>query len=125
MRHCSKAYNIRCVDSTSVLQYQHQWKLEQKKIHNLHVPKVDKNNWAKTIENIVLYLKVMRGAWGTPLAYVVWQHLKVVHILSEYLAYLNLDKEMIFITSIANAKLNLKMSQECLDRAYLNYQYDT
>ena len=41
MEHYSKAYDIQCVDSTTVLQYQQQW---------------EKNNWVKTMENIVLHL---------------------------------------------------------------------
>ena len=45
MKHCSKAYDIQCVNSTSVLQYQHQRELEQKKPDDIKVPKVDKNNW--------------------------------------------------------------------------------
>ena len=56
MECCSKAYDIRCVNNTSVLQYQHEWELQQKKADDTKVPKVDKNNWEKTIENKVLFL---------------------------------------------------------------------
>ena len=40
-------------------------------------------------------------------------------------AYMNLDKEMIAKAPIIDARLNLKMTQEILDRAYLSYQIDT
>ena len=39
MGHCSKDYNITCVNRTSVLKYQHQWVLEQKKTEDLELPK--------------------------------------------------------------------------------------
>ena len=81
MEYCLKAYDIRHVNSTSVLQYQHQWDLEQKKTDYLDVLKDDKNNWAKTMENTVLYLKFVRRIRGTPLDYVVQHHIKVAHIL--------------------------------------------
>ena len=32
---------------------------------NLKVPKADKSNWAKTMEAIVLHLKLIRGARGS------------------------------------------------------------
>ena len=38
------AYDIKCVKSTFVLQCQNQWELDQKKIDNLKVHTVDKNN---------------------------------------------------------------------------------
>ena len=44
MEHCSKAYDIRHVNNITVLQYQHQWELEQKKSDDTKAPKVDKNN---------------------------------------------------------------------------------
>ena len=44
LEHCSRAYNIRHVNSMSVLTYQHQCELEQKELDYLEVPKVDKNN---------------------------------------------------------------------------------
>ena len=71
MERCSKDYDIGCINSTSVLHYQHQGKLEQKKTKDAEAPKVDKNNWAKTMENIVLLLKFVRGMRGTLLAFVV------------------------------------------------------
>ena len=125
MEYCSKTYKIKCVNSTSVLQYQHQWELEQKKIDNVKAPKVDKNNWVKNMENIVLPLKLVTGMRGLILAYVVWQHVKVAHILSEYGAYLNLDEEMIARAPIVYSRSNLKLNQETLDRAYLDHQCDT
>ena len=41
------------------------------KTDNLEVPKVDKNNWAKTMKNIALHLKLMKGVGEIPLVYVV------------------------------------------------------
>ena len=67
MEHCSTDYRIKDVNSTSVLQHQHQWELEQKKPDDIKAPKIDKNNWAKNLENIVLHLKPMIGTRGTPL----------------------------------------------------------
>ena len=124
MKNCSKDYEIRQVNSTSVLQYQHQCELEQKKIDDAGAPKVDKNNWAKTIENIVLNLKLVRCIRGALPAYVVRCHVKVAHISPGYGAYLNLEKEMIARAPIIDAKSSLKMTQETLDKAYLNYQVD-
>ena len=77
MEYCSKDYRIQDVNSTSVLCYQHPLELKQKKSDDINAPKVDKNNWAKTMENIVMYLKLVRGMRGTPLAYVVRCHIKV------------------------------------------------
>ena len=54
MEHCSKNYRIKDINSTFVLHYQHQWELKQKKPDNIEAPKVDKNDWAKTMENIVM-----------------------------------------------------------------------
>ena len=45
--------------------------MEQKKTDDLKVPKADKKNWAKTMENIVLHLKFVRGVRGVTLAYVI------------------------------------------------------
>ena len=88
------------------------------------VPKVDNSNWAKTMENIVLHLKLMRGMRGTPLDYVVWCHINVGHIYSKYGACLDLDEEMITRAPIFDAKSNFEMTQDTLDRAYLSYQVD-
>ena len=44
MKHCSKAFNVGCVNSTSLLHYQHHWELEQEKTDNAEAPKVDENN---------------------------------------------------------------------------------
>ena len=73
----------------------HQWELEQKKTEDVEGAKVDKNNWAKTMENIVLHFKLIRGMRGFLLANVVWCHIKVAHISPWYGAYLNLDEKMI------------------------------
>ena len=45
---------------------------------------------------IVLHLMHMREVRGVPLAYVIRQHVKMVQVLPEHDAYLNLDEEMIF-----------------------------
>ena len=92
MGHCSKSYGIRYVNSRTVLDYQHQWELEQKKTDDLEVPKVDKNKWAKTMENIVLHLKLMSRVSGAPVAYLVQHHIKVTLISSGNGVYLNLDE---------------------------------
>ena len=46
---------------------------------NLKVSEIDKNNWAKTIEKIVLQLKLVRGVRGDLLAYVVRQYVEVAN----------------------------------------------
>ena len=79
MENCSKPCDSKLVDSR-VLAYQHQWEQEQKKTDHLDTPKVDKNNWAKILESIILHLKLMRGVRGVPLAYVVRQHVKEAYI---------------------------------------------
>ena len=55
----------------------------KKKTEKAQVPKTGKNNWMKTMENIVLHLKLVRGMRGTMLACVVWRHIKVAHISPE------------------------------------------
>ena len=105
-----KEYDIGHVNNISMLQYQHQWELEQKKTNNAEAPKVDKNNWAKIMENIVLHLKLIRGMKGTPSAYVVQCHIEVAHILPGYGGYLNLDKKMITRIPRVDEELNLKLS---------------
>ena len=67
----------------------------------------------------------MRGMRGAPLAHVVWHHIKVAHIPSESGAYLNLDEEMITRAPIVDARSNLKLNQNSLDRVYLTHQVDT
>ena len=59
------------IHSNSMLWYQHQWELEQKKTDSLEVPKADKKNWIKTMELIVLHLKLIKGMRDVTLAYVV------------------------------------------------------
>ena len=93
MEQCSKIYDVNHVKSKKLLEYQNQWEFEQKKKDDLKVPKVGKSNWAKTMEAIVFHFKLVRGVWGVSLAYLVRQHVKVVHILPGYVTYLNLDKE--------------------------------
>ena len=73
----------------------------------------------------MLHLKIVRGMRGTPLAYVVWCNIKVAHISPGYSTCLNLDKEMIAKTTIVDTRSNFKMTQETLDRAYLNYQVNS
>ena len=68
--------------------------MEQKKTDNTEAPKDDKNNLVKAMENMVLYLKLIRGVKGTPLIYVVQCHIKVAHISPGWGACLNLDGEI-------------------------------
>ena len=77
------------------------------------------------MENIVMYLKLVRGIRGALLAYVVEHHIKVAHISPWSSAYLNLDEEIIPRAPSVTASLNLKICQDMLDRAYLNHQTDT
>ena len=89
-----KPYDIYHVHSRRVIEYQHQWEMEQIKIDDLH------EYWTKTIEAIVLQLKLTRGVQVVPLTCVVRQHVKVVHIRPEYDTYLNFDEEMIIRTVV-------------------------
>ena len=54
---------------------------EIREADEVDVPMVDDNNWAKTMENIVLHLKLIRGVRGTLLAYVVWHYVMEEHIM--------------------------------------------
>ena len=65
----------------------------------------------KTMENIALHLKLIRGMRGIQLAYVVQCHI-------------SLDM-MITRAPIINLRTNLKLSQESLDNIYLDHQCDT
>ena len=49
--------------------------------------------------------------------------MNVPHILLRYGAYLNLDKEIITSATIIDAKLNLELNHEALNKVYLGYQY--
>ena len=75
------------------------------------MPKVDKNNWAKTMENIVMYLRLLIGTRGGALFYVVWHHVKVAHIPPGSGTYLNLDEEMIARAPILDTWSNLRLNQ--------------
>ena len=77
-----------------------------------------------TMQNIVMYLKLMRGMREVPLAYVVQGHIKIAHITPGSGTYLNLDEEMITRAPIVDARLNLRLNQDSLDRVYLDYQCD-
>ena len=123
MEYCSKDYRIQ--NSTSVLHYQHQLELEQKKSDDIEAPKVDKNKRAKTMENIIIYLKLMRGMRGGALAYVVQHHVKVAYIPPGSGTYLNLDEEMIIRAPIVDTRSNLRLNQDSLDRVYVGHQTDT
>ena len=102
MEYCSKPCNMKHFNSREELVYQHQWKLEQRKTDDLNVPKIDKNNCAKTMENIVLHLKLMREMRSVPFSYVV-RH-------PGYTVYMNLDVEMIARALTVNTKSNLKQT---------------
>ena len=67
--------------SLAVIEYQHEWELQQKKTDDLEVTKTDTNNWANTVQDLVLHLKLMKGVKVVLLAHVVRQHIKVAHIL--------------------------------------------
>ena len=95
-----------------MLKYHCQWVLEQKK--------TDKQG--SQSQQKLLHLKLIRGVRGFPLAYVVWNH---TNVASRYGAYLYLEKEMIDRASIVDKRLNFKLSQDCLDRDYFDYQCDT
>ena len=60
MEHCTVPSDIHHVTGRKVLEYQHQWELEQKKTDELNMTKVDQSNWAKIMEAIVLHLKLVR-----------------------------------------------------------------
>ena len=122
MEHCSRTCNVSNVDSASVLKYQHQWELEQNKLDTTKASKVDKNSWAKSMDNIVLHLKLMRLMSVFLLAYVVRCHIKVTSIPPGHDAYINLDENMFNAAPIFDAKLNLRMTQITLVRVYINFQ---
>ena len=65
--------------------------------------------------NIVMYLKLVRGMRGTPLAYVVWYYVKLAHISPVFGAYLNFDEEIIARALIVNVRSNLRLSHDSLD----------
>ena len=74
--------------------------LEQKKIDDSKVPKIDKNDCAKNMKNILLHLKLT----GVSLAYVVLHHIEVAHILPRYGIKLNLYEEVIARAPIVKAQ---------------------
>ena len=86
--------------SREVLNIQKQWSQKVKEADDFDAPKVDQDNWEKIMECIILHLKFIREVRGTMLAYVVQHYVKMVHILFWYLAYLNLEKEMIAIAPL-------------------------
>ena len=75
------------------------------KTDDLRVPKVDKNDWTITMDNMILHLKLVRGVRCVPLAYVIRHHIKVANILTRYSTYLNLDEEMIVGASVVHADI--------------------
>ena len=77
------------------------------------------------MEKIVLHLKLTKEVRVVLLAYVIWCHIKVAYIFPGHDAYLNLDEEMIVRALIVDRESNLKLTQNVLYRAYLNYQCDT
>ena len=102
-------YNMTIAEQCQHTSIKESW--SRKKTDDLGVPKYDKNNWAKTIENVVLHLKLIRGTNGAQFAYVIRHHIKVTNIMPVYSSYLNLDKEMIARAPIADAKSNIKLAQ--------------
>ena len=91
----------------------------------LEVPNVDKSNWANTTEGIVLHLKLARGVSGVPLAYVIKQYIKVMHIFPGYDVYLSLDEEMIAQAHLVNEMSNFRQTQDFHDRVYISLQLET
>ena len=69
---------------------------------------------------IVLHLSLMEGVWGAPVAYVVRQLVKVVHISPKYDAYLKIDEELIARAPIIDTKSNIKRIQDGLDRKVIS-----
>ena len=78
-----------------------------------------------TMEVIALHLKLVQGVWGVPLAYVVRQHVKVMHVSPGYDFDLNFDKGIIAKDPTVDDKSNLKMTQDSLNRAYVSWHYNT
>ena len=107
----SKRWNFASTTSSALTAHQYQWELEQKKKDDTKVPKVHKDNWAKTIENIVLYLKLVRGVRGVLLAYVIWCHIKVPHFPNKSDKYHNFDMEMTARAFIVN-KMSISRHSE-------------
>ena len=93
-----------------MLEYQHQSEQEQRQTDDIKAPNIDKNNSAKTMENIVFHLKLMRGMRGDILANVVRHHVKVAHISPGYSAYLNHEEEITARASKVDANSNLKFT---------------
>ena len=60
----------------------------------VELPKVYKNNWAKTMKVIVPHLWLIRGVQGIPLAYVIRQYVMGLHIVPGYDAFLKLGKKI-------------------------------
>ena len=77
------------------------------------------------MENIEISHKLMRGMRGTPLAYVIWHHIKLAHIAPGSGANLNLDEEMIVRALIVDTRSNIRLNQNSLDRVYGDHQTET
>ena len=124
MECCSKPYNIECVGHRSVLKYQHQKVLKQKMVNDIQLAQVNKNNWMKIMKAIVLHLRLVMGVQGINVLCSQKLH-QVAYISTGYSTYLNLDEQMIARAPLIDMKLNLKMIQEGLDRAYFSWQCST
>ena len=74
------------------------------------MPKVDKSSLAKTMEAIMLHLRLIRGVQGVQLAYVVREHNQVVYISHGYDSCLNHDKKM--ITRAPHCKWKVKTQDD-------------
>ena len=77
------------------------------------------------MEKIVSYLNLVRGMRGTQLVYVIRRHVEVALIPHGSGTYLNLDVDMIIRAPIVKARMNIKLSQNSLDRICLEHQPDT
>ena len=77
------------------------------------------------MESIVMYLNLVRGMRKAPMAYVVQCHIKVANIPLGSGAYLNLDTEMIIRATIVDASSKLNLSQDSINRVYLDHHANT
>ena len=77
------------------------------------------------MENIMLHRKLLRGVREVSITYMVYHHIKVAHIPPEHDTYLNLDEKIIARAPIVNGKLNIKLTQDILNRAYSDHQCGT
>ena len=71
------------------------------------------------MEEIMLHHKLVWGVRDITLAYVVWQHVKVMHIPPVYDNHQNLDEEIIARAPKVDAQPNFRVHQELLNNHYV------